>query len=64
MLVHIEYDTCWGNAISDDKNEGELSVFSYGIESLDRLAVALGEYWKIRYAAVTAIEQISEGCSR
>lgn len=22
MLVHIEDDPCWGNAISDDGNEG------------------------------------------
>lgn len=42
MLVHIEDDPCWGNATSDDKNEGELSMCSYAMESLDRLAIALG----------------------
>ncbi|KAG5598234.1 hypothetical protein H5410_029604 [Solanum commersonii] len=26
MLVHIEDDPCWGNAISDDKNKGEWSM--------------------------------------
>nr|XP_016444287.1 PREDICTED: importin-5-like [Nicotiana tabacum] len=42
MLVHIEDDPNWGNAISDDENEGELSMCSYAMESLDRLAIALG----------------------
>ncbi|XP_006352399.1 importin-5-like isoform X2 [Solanum tuberosum] len=42
MLVHIEDDPRWRNAISDDKNEGELSMCSYGMESLERLAIALG----------------------
>ncbi|KAH0714029.1 hypothetical protein KY290_009023 [Solanum tuberosum] len=42
MLVHIEDDPRWRNAISDEKNEGELSMCSYGMESLERLAIALG----------------------
>ncbi|XP_019261234.1 PREDICTED: importin-5-like [Nicotiana attenuata] len=42
MLVHIEDDPNWGNAISDDENGGELSMCSYAMESLDRLAIALG----------------------
>ncbi|KAH0648316.1 hypothetical protein KY285_033564 [Solanum tuberosum] len=42
MLVHIKDDPCWGNANSDDENEGQLSMCSYAMESLDRLAIALG----------------------
>ncbi|KAH0642676.1 hypothetical protein KY289_033650 [Solanum tuberosum] len=42
MLVHIKDDPCWGNATSDDENEGQLSMCSYAMESLDRLAIALG----------------------
>ncbi|XP_070033078.1 uncharacterized protein [Nicotiana tomentosiformis] len=42
MLVHIEDDPNWGNAISDDENAGELSMCSYAMESLGRLAIALG----------------------
>ncbi|XP_049361572.1 uncharacterized protein LOC125826294 [Solanum verrucosum] len=42
MLVHIKEDPCWGNATSDDENEGQLSMCSYAMESLDRLAIALG----------------------
>ncbi|KAK4707597.1 hypothetical protein R3W88_028522 [Solanum pinnatisectum] len=42
MLVHIEDDPRWRNAITDDKNEGELSMCSNGMESLERLAIALG----------------------
>ncbi|TMW85305.1 hypothetical protein EJD97_023354 [Solanum chilense] len=43
MLVHIEEDPRWENAISDDdRNEEELSICSYGMESLERLAIALG----------------------
>ncbi|KAM3283375.1 importin-5 [Capsicum chacoense] len=82
MLVHIGDDPCWGNAVNDDGNEGELSMCSYGKESLGRLAIALGgsvivpnlpstifnfldhEDWQIRYAVVTAIGVISEGCSK
>ncbi|PHT69213.1 hypothetical protein T459_28700 [Capsicum annuum] len=42
MLVHIGDDPCWGDAINDDGNEGELSMCSYGKESLGRLAIVLG----------------------
>ncbi|PHU26778.1 putative Ufm1-specific protease [Capsicum chinense] len=42
MLVHIGDDPCWGDAINDDGNEGELSKCGYGKESLGRLAIALG----------------------
>ncbi|PHT99764.1 hypothetical protein BC332_29552 [Capsicum chinense] len=42
MLVHIRDDPSWGNAVNDDGNEGELSMCSYGKESLGRLAIALG----------------------
>ncbi|KAH0646722.1 hypothetical protein KY284_034606 [Solanum tuberosum] len=42
MLVHIKDEPCWGNATSDDENEGQLSMCSYAMESLDRLAIALG----------------------
>ncbi|KAG5592162.1 hypothetical protein H5410_042676 [Solanum commersonii] len=41
MLVHIKDDPCWGNATSDDENEGQLSMCTYAMESLDRLAIAL-----------------------
>nr|XP_025888421.1 importin-5-like [Solanum lycopersicum] len=42
MLVHIKDDPCWGNATIDDENEEQLSMRSYAMESLDRLAIALG----------------------
>ncbi|MCD7453686.1 hypothetical protein HAX54_021877 [Datura stramonium] len=42
MLVYIADDPSWGNATSDDKNEGEFSICSYAMESLNRLAIALG----------------------
>ncbi|PHT64841.1 hypothetical protein T459_29266 [Capsicum annuum] len=43
MLAYIEDDPSWGNANSDDGNEGVLSMCSYAMVSLNRLAVALGE---------------------
>ncbi|PHT99851.1 hypothetical protein BC332_29639 [Capsicum chinense] len=42
MLAYIEDDPSWGNANSDDGNEGVLSMCSYAMVSLNRLAVALG----------------------
>ncbi|KAK4728042.1 hypothetical protein R3W88_021030 [Solanum pinnatisectum] len=42
MLVHIKEDPCWGKANSDGENEGQLSMCSYAMESLDRLVIALG----------------------
>ncbi|KAK4360035.1 hypothetical protein RND71_022264 [Anisodus tanguticus] len=42
MLVDIDADPNWGNATSDDENEGEFSSCGYAMESLDRLAIALG----------------------
>ncbi|XP_059309488.1 uncharacterized protein LOC132060469 [Lycium ferocissimum] len=43
MLVDIDDDPSWGNATSDDENEGEFSSCGYAMERLDRLAIALGE---------------------
>ncbi|KAJ8526273.1 hypothetical protein K7X08_028750 [Anisodus acutangulus] len=42
MLVDIDDDPNWGNATSDDENEGEFRSCGYAMESLDRLAIALG----------------------
>ncbi|KAM3283396.1 importin-5-like [Capsicum chacoense] len=42
MLAYIEDDPSWGNANSDDGNEGVLSMCSYAMVGLNRLAVALG----------------------
>ncbi|XP_059307198.1 uncharacterized protein LOC132058844 [Lycium ferocissimum] len=42
MLVDIDDDPSWGNAASDDENEGEFSSCGYAMERLDRLAIALG----------------------
>ncbi|KAJ8551721.1 hypothetical protein K7X08_021736 [Anisodus acutangulus] len=42
MLVDIDDDPNWGNATSDDENEGDFSSCGYAMESLDRLAIALG----------------------
>ncbi|KAH0660925.1 hypothetical protein KY289_029673 [Solanum tuberosum] len=34
MLVHIEDDPCWGNAISDDENKGELNEHKVDIAAM------------------------------
>eukprot|EP00667_Euglena_gracilis_P004853 EG_transcript_4879 len=82
MLLRVEHTARWAHTAEEAEAEDDDADFAFGVEALDRLALALGgkrthpvvsplimqflqeSDWRHRHAALWALSQVAEGCSR